>query len=103
MSNIPVAFRLLVMLHTVLAAPFQNLTQLRTQTAPSWVADADDRGTWNLLYSCVFTFALCVWTAIHLNVPAAGESRHRQFFRKAQWVIAAIFAPELAVYTAWQQ
>lgn len=105
MSNIPVlvAFQLLVILHAVLAAPTQNLTQLRTETAPSWVADADNRGTWNLLYSCVFTLALCVWTAIHLNVPAAGESRHRQLFRKAQWVIAAIFAPELAVYTAWQQ
>lgn len=103
MSNIPVAYQVLVMLHTVLAAPTHNLTQLRTETAPSWVADADNRGTWNLLYSCVFTLALCVWTAIHLNVPAAGESRHRQFFRKAQWVIAAIFAPELAVYTAWQQ
>ena len=103
MSNIPLAYQVLVMLHTVPAAPTQNLAHLRTETAPSWVADADNRGTWNLLYSCVFTLALCVWTAIHLNVPAAGESRQRQFFRKAQWVIAAIFAPELAVFTAWQQ
>jgi hypothetical protein len=44
-----------------------------------------------------------VWTAIHLNVPPHGEDQHRQWCRKAKWVILAIFAPELAVFTAWQQ
>ena len=81
----------------------RNLTLLQTQIAPSWVPDADIRGTWNLLYSCVFTLALCVWTAIHLNVPAPGESSIRQTCRKAKWVVAAIFAPEIAVFTAWYQ
>jgi hypothetical protein len=51
----------------------------------------------------VFTLALCVWTAIHLNVPPQGEDQHRQWCRKAKWVLVAIFAPELAVFTAWQQ
>ena len=81
----------------------RNLTLLQVQIAPSWVPDADTRGTWNLLYSCVFTLALCVWTAIHLNVPGQGESSIRQICRKAKWVVAAIFAPELAVFTAWYQ
>ncbi len=88
---------------SIQAATPKNLTQLQTQIAPSWVPDADTRGTWNLLYSCVFTLALCVWTAIHLNVPAPGESSFRQTCRKAKWVIAAIFAPELAVFSAWYQ
>ena len=83
--------------------PNRNLTFLRTETAPSWVADAETRGTWSLLYSCVFTLSLCVWTAIHLNIPAAGESQRRQFFRKVKYLLLAIFAPETAVFTAWQQ
>lgn len=81
----------------------RNLTFLRTEIAPGWVADAETRGSWNLLYSCVFTLGLCVWTAIHLNVPALGESQRRQFLRKGKYLILAIFAPEAVVFTAWQQ
>lgn len=81
----------------------RNLTALNTQIAPAWVPDPDYRGTWSLLYSCVFTLVLCVWTAIHLNVPAQGESQAGQFYRKMGWVLTAIFAPELAAFTAWQQ
>ena len=80
-----------------------NHTRLRTETAPGWVAEPEQRGNWKILYSCTFTLALCVWTAIHLNVPAPGESNFRQFLRKGKWVILAVFAPELAVFTARQQ
>lgn len=81
----------------------RNLTALNTQIAPSWVPDPDNRGTWSLLYSCVFTLVLCVWTAIHPNIPAQGESQARQFCRKMGWVLAAILAPEFGAFTAWQQ
>lgn len=81
----------------------QNLTALRTNIAPSWVPDPNNRGTWTLLYSCIFTLALCVWTAIHLNVPAHGESSMDQWLRKAKWVMLAIIAPELGLYTSWYQ
>ena len=56
-------------------APTQNFTALRTDIAPPWVPDPDNRGTWSLLYSCVFTLVLCVWTAIHLNIPSYHESQ----------------------------
>ena len=84
-------------------APTQNFTALRTDIAPPWVPDPDNRGTWSLLYSCVFTLVLCVWTAIHLNVPAYHESRTSQWLRKLKWVMLAIIAPELGVYTAYAQ
>lgn len=84
-------------------APIQNLTALRTDIAPPWVPDPDNRGTWSLLYSCVFTLVLCVWTAIHLNVPSYHESHRSQWLRKLKWVLLAIIAPELGVYTACEQ
>ena len=84
-------------------APTQNFTALRTDIAPPWVPDPDNRGTWSLLYSCVFTLVLCVWTAIHLNVPSYHESQISQWFRKVKWVLLAIIAPELGVYTACYQ
>ena len=81
----------------------QNFTTLRTEIAPPWVPDPDNRGTWSLLYSCVFTLVLCVWTAIHLNVPSYHESHISQWLRKLKWVLLAIIAPELGVYTAFEQ
>ena len=84
-------------------APTQNFTALRTDIAPPWVPDPDNRGTWSLLYSCVFTLVLCVWTAIHLNVPSYHESQMSQWLRKLKWVLLAIIAPELGLYTACEQ
>ena len=84
-------------------APTQNFTALRTDIAPPWVPDPDNRGTWSLLYSCVFTLVLCVWTAIHLNIPSYQESLMSQWLRKLKWVLLAIIAPELGVYTACEQ
>lgn len=84
------------------AAPVQNLTALGTEIAPAWVADPSGRGTWDLLYSCTFTIFLCVYTAIHLNVPPE-ESGFRFWLRKTKWVFIAILAPEVVVYTAFEQ
>ena len=85
------------------ATQSQNLTALRTQYAPPWVSESDSRGTWSLLYSCVFTLAVCVYTAIHLNIPAPEEHAAKQTLRRAKWVFAAVFVPEMGVLTAWQQ
>lgn len=81
----------------------QNFTALQTEIAPKWVAEPKVRGTWSLLYSCVFTLILCVWTALHLNVPAQGESAFKIWLRKLKWVAIALFAPEIVLYTAWYQ
>ena len=94
---------LLADLKVLHAAPTQNLTALNTEIAPSWVQAPDGRGTWSLLYSCVFTLSLCVWTAVHLNLPKHGERDTQRFFRKFGWVLLAIFAPELGVFAAFQQ
>ncbi|KUJ21576.1 uncharacterized protein LY89DRAFT_714670 [Mollisia scopiformis] len=85
------------------AAPVTNLTALQRDIAPSWVPDPAGRGTWSLLYSCLFTLLLCVYTAIHLNVPPPNDTRVKFWLRKTKWVGIAIFAPELVVYTAFEQ
>jgi hypothetical protein len=92
-------------LHTrqALAADPINLTALRTEIAPAWVPDPGGRGTWDLLYSCLFTLLLCVYTAIHLNVPPLNETKFFFWLRKTKWVSIAAFAPEIVVVTALNQ
>ena len=65
-----------------------------------WEPSPQTRGTWDLLTACLLTLVLCLWTAVHLNVP---EPHHfwRPKFRKVGWMLLALLAPELMVYVAW--
>ncbi|KAF8252537.1 hypothetical protein K440DRAFT_631337 [Wilcoxina mikolae CBS 423.85] len=80
-----------------------NITALHT-TAPPWVSGPRTRGTFQILYSCMFTLGLCVYTAIHLNVPLSDDkSQVSYYLRKAKWVLVALFGPEVVLYSAWDQ
>ncbi|KAH6663073.1 hypothetical protein B0J14DRAFT_495239, partial [Halenospora varia] len=59
-------------------------------------------GTWSLLYSCLFTLLLFVYTSIHLNVPPYQQSTFQFWIEKSKWVGIAIFASEIVVYTAFR-
>ncbi|KAK3988243.1 hypothetical protein QBC44DRAFT_382505 [Cladorrhinum sp. PSN332] len=94
--------------------PFSSLntTSLKTRSdAPaastdnvsSWRLEPDGRGTFGILRSCIITLALCVYTAIHLNIPAATDKKRDIYLRKAKWVAIAMLAPEFIVYVAWTQ
>ncbi|RSM09198.1 hypothetical protein CEP52_004258 [Fusarium oligoseptatum] len=88
----------------------------------TWEPEPTQRGTFSILSICLITLSLCVWTAVHLNIPSREErsqneppgassekwSRKRfrwaaQTFRKAGWMILGILAPELVLFTALQQ
>ena len=72
-----------------------------TQTA-FWHPVPTYRGTYNILSACLVTIGLCVWSALHLNVPKYGKAS-RQWWRKVKWLFVGLFAPELVAWTAFQQ
>jgi hypothetical protein len=65
-----------------------------TRNPARWKSEPLERGTYSILSTCIITLALCVWTAIHLNVPAHGE-KWPQIRRKFGWMILGFLAPEL--------
>jgi hypothetical protein len=83
------------------AAPFQNLTD--TQLTSNWESGPSGRGTTNILYNSACTLALCVWNSVHLNISAVRENKWVTYRRKIKWVFIALLAPELLVFTAFQQ
>ncbi|THZ06595.1 hypothetical protein D6C93_01402 [Aureobasidium pullulans] len=80
-------------------APFGNQTANRTAT---WHPEPHGRGTFGILSSCITTLVLCVYTAVHLNIPEHGKER-QQYFRKFGWVILGLLAPEIVAWNAWEQ
>lgn len=79
-------------------------TNLESEIAPGWVyCTPNGRGTWDILWSCLITLTLCVWTALHLNVPDHNQSVLKQWLCKLKWLLLAIFFPEIVLYSAWDQ
>lgn len=74
-----------------------------THLYTGFVAEPDGRGTASLILSCLLTLILCVWQALHLNVPGEGQSSLECVLENFRWIIAGIYAPELVVFAAWRQ
>ncbi|OTA61921.1 hypothetical protein K449DRAFT_444874 [Hypoxylon sp. EC38] len=68
-----------------------------------YVQDPNGRGTATLALSSLLTLVLCVWSALHLNVPRRNQTRIQEFWLNVRWIVTGIYAPELVVFTAWRQ
>lgn len=73
-----------------------------TDYGAAWHPEPHYRGTYGILSSCLTTMILCIWTAVHLNMPEQ-HGFLRQVFRKTGWLIIGLFAPELVAWSAFQQ
>jgi hypothetical protein len=67
-----------------------------TNSITSWKPGPHERGTARLLYTCISTLVLCLYSSLHLNVPKAGNSPGRQLYvEKACWMVSGLLFPEL--------
>lgn len=85
--------------------PFNQLALANTiyTTLVGFVSGPDGRGTLSLLFSCIFTLVLCVWSTVHLNLPKPTESSLEHTWRYLKWSLLGIFGPEFVIWTAWRQ
>lgn len=90
-------------LESQLQAANGNKTLLNSKIAPSWATTSNARSTASLLWTCVLTLSICVYTVIHVNVPPPDETRYGYYMRKTKWVATAILLPELVLAMALQQ
>jgi hypothetical protein len=78
-------------------------TNSNTTATVGWVSDPTGRGTFSLIFSCLLTLGLCVWSAMHLNIPPHDESPAQTWMRNFKWGLIGVVAPELVVFAAWRQ
>lgn len=67
-----------------------------------WTSSPDERGTLEILWSCLATMALCVWTAVHPNIPLV-YSFWSSFFERLRLMFLAIIFPEFILTSAWDE
>ncbi|KAF2635759.1 hypothetical protein P280DRAFT_473662 [Massarina eburnea CBS 473.64] len=70
-----------------------------------WHPEPSSRGTFSIFSSCLITMGLCIWTAVHLNIPEHGEAGliTGQSIRKIKWLYIGLFAPEYVAFVAFRQ
>lgn len=86
------------------AAPVVTSANSTQSTAfVGYVSEPNVRGTTSLVLSCLLTLVLCVWSALHLNVPQEDAGRLQRLLCNIRWIITGVYAPELVVFTAWRQ
>ncbi|MCJ1431884.1 hypothetical protein MMC27_001240 [Xylographa pallens] len=70
-------------------------------TTRGWVTATGGRGTIDILWSCLSTIFICVWTVLHFNVPKPGEKTSSGLVgSKILPALAVLCAPELLVIIA---
>ncbi len=71
-------------------------------TTVGFVANANDgRGTISLLLQCLSTIFLCVYTALHFDIPVRPLSKWTVFTRKIIFTTIMAIAPEFLPYNAF--
>ena len=94
------------------------------QANPEWHPSPPQRGTGALISECVITLLLCVWTAVHLNLPEKEpehdiespsssssvtrwlqKQKQKWQWRRTWWCVflTGVLAPEILVFMAWGQ
>lgn len=79
------------MLHNATSDPLQG-----------WVKN-NDRGTANIITSCFGIIILCLWSMLHLNLPAPSDTPWTVIFQRARWMFLGLLYPELVMCFAYAQ
>ena len=75
-----------------------------TNSTAYWKSGPNERGTLNVLSTCVLTLVLCAYTCLHLNIPEHKKtSLWKQFRLRAIWVVIGLAAPEVVAFIAFRQ
>lgn len=69
-----------------------------TRETVGFVYNPNYRSTCDIIFSCVLTMGLCVWSALHLNIRSQKEGKLRGWLRNTGWVGLGVFGPELVMF-----
>ncbi|KAF3768963.1 hypothetical protein M406DRAFT_349979 [Cryphonectria parasitica EP155] len=63
----------------------------------------NSRGTMDIIWSCFLVLVPALWTVVHTNVPAAGETFWSLMLRRLRWACMCIFIPSMLTMVAGAQ
>src|SRR5450756_1738905 len=105
--------RLLLISSLASTSTFSTNCTLPTEMT-TLVSGANIRGTFDILWSGLFTIFICIWTVQHLNVPEQRNGRDpgwwgdfkwawKSFFTKFKWMVFTLILPEFLAAKAFAE
>ena len=80
-----------------------NPLRIRDRVLRGWEDSPNQRGTLDIIWSCITTLAICCWVMLHLNVPAKTDTYWTLVLRRSRWLMFALLSPELVMLFACGQ
>ena len=71
--------------------------------AVTWVEGPATRGTFDILYLCIFSIVLATWYSLRLNVPARNERIRKMYWRQFYWTLLAMICPDYVMINSLGQ
>ncbi|KAK4175533.1 hypothetical protein QBC36DRAFT_22753 [Triangularia setosa] len=68
-----------------------------------WVPSGQDRGTLDILWSCLITVTLCCWVATHPNAGSPKDKFYHPFIDRAHLAMVGLLGPEFLLAIALGQ
>ncbi|MCJ1281079.1 hypothetical protein MMC26_000397 [Xylographa opegraphella] len=78
-------------------------TSNSTDVRLGWVDSPNGRGTIDIIWGCILTIFLCVWTVLTLNVPSPDTTLWAFTRTKMRWAVIALLGPEWLLAMAGAQ
>lgn len=75
----------------------ENDSSPSTARIIGWVSQPNDRGSIDIIWTCLFTTFICTYTVLCLNVPSEEESTFDIVCRRLFWMALAIIGPEFVL------
>jgi len=60
-----------------------------------WAEAPKVRGSLQIFNLCFSTLFICIWNALHLDIPLKRQSSLRRFFFTILWMFIALLTPEI--------
>ena len=88
---------------TPLSSILESSSNATVIITPACICPADQRTTWDILWSCLATIFACSWVSVHPTIPTPDESSRRIFLRRMELMVWAVIAPEMIITLAFRQ
>lgn len=68
-----------------------------------WQPGCNTRGTWDIIWTCTQTIALCAWVAVCPNIPAPDHGPWALYIDKFYFFLLTLLGPEFIFFLAFGQ
>lgn len=73
-------------------------TTVEIVTPQGWINSPPGRGTIDIIYSCLSTIFLCIWSVLCVNINPLEESSVLRILRKCKIALLCIIGPDFLLY-----